>query len=200
MITMPYYLQCPFDNIFFNGHTKSKKCQLGSGSDRICNSLALRIGTVIQDCGSGSERKAYFRIMCLVPPSYYLTYHVPHCRDRDRETRFEMFVSNEAVGSVIGRRGAKINEIRAMSGARINVLESGTKGRGGGGRGGSPEPDRERIIGKLPPLPAVLRIRIRIFFLGLLDPDADPLVRGMDPDPSIIKQNLVRKALIPSVL
>jgi hypothetical protein len=81
-----------------------------------------------------------------------------------------MFVSNEAVGSVIGRRGAKINEIRAMSGARINVLESGTKGRGGGGRGGSPEPDRERIIGKLTPLPAVLRIRSRIF-LGLLDPD-----------------------------
>ncbi len=26
-------------------------------------------------------------------------------------------------------------------------------------------------------------------FLGLLDPDPDPLVRGMDPDPSIIKQN-----------
>jgi hypothetical protein len=34
---------------------------------------------------------------------------------------------------------------------------------------------------------AVLRIRIRIcMFLGLLDPD--PLVRGMDPEPSIIKQ------------
>jgi hypothetical protein len=36
----------------------------------------------------------------------------------------------------------------------------------------------------------VLRIRIRIrqirMFLGLLDPD--PLVRGMDPNPSIIKQ------------
>jgi hypothetical protein len=33
----------------------------------------------------------------------------------------------------------------------------------------------------------VLRIRIRIHvFLGLLDPD--PLVRGMDPDPSIIKR------------
>jgi hypothetical protein len=35
----------------------------------------------------------------------------------------------------------------------------------------------------------VLRIRIRIrihrihMFLGLLDPDLDPLVRGMDPDP-----------------
>jgi hypothetical protein len=26
-------------------------------------------------------------------------------------------------------------------------------------------------------------------FLGLLDPDPDPLVRGTDPDPSIIKQN-----------
>jgi hypothetical protein len=38
----------------------------------------------------------------------------------------------------------------------------------------------------------VLRIRIRIhqihLFLGLLDPDPDPLVRDMDPDPSIIKQ------------
>jgi hypothetical protein len=40
---------------------------------------------------------------------------------------------------------------------------------------------------------AVLRIRIRIricqirMILGLLDPDPDPLVRGMDPDPSIIK-------------
>ncbi len=26
-------------------------------------------------------------------------------------------------------------------------------------------------------------------FLGLSDPDPDPLVRGMDPDPSIIMQN-----------
>ncbi len=34
---------------------------------------------------------------------------------------------------------------------------------------------------------AVLRIRTPMF-LGLLDPDPDPLVRGMDPDPSIIKQ------------
>jgi hypothetical protein len=38
----------------------------------------------------------------------------------------------------------------------------------------------------------VLRIRIRVsrirMFLGLLDPDPDPLVRGMDPDPSNIKQ------------
>ncbi len=41
---------------------------------------------------------------------------------------------------------------------------------------------------------AVLRIRIRIhrihMFLGLPDPDLDPLVRGMDPDPhpSLIMQ------------
>jgi hypothetical protein len=26
-------------------------------------------------------------------------------------------------------------------------------------------------------------------FLGLLDPDPDPLVRGMDPDPSILEHN-----------
>jgi hypothetical protein len=38
-------------------------------------------------------------------------------------------------------------------------------------------------------------------FLGLLDPDPDPLVRGMDPDPdpSIIKQKK-KKTLIPTVL
>jgi hypothetical protein len=36
-------------------------------------------------------------------------------------------------------------------------------------------------------LQAVFRIRIHMF-LGLADPDRDPLVRGMDPDPSISKQ------------
>ncbi len=39
-------------------------------------------------------------------------------------------------------------------------------------------------------------------FLGLLDPD--PVVRGRDPvpapDPSIIKQKIVRKTLIPIFL
>ncbi len=48
-------------------------------------------------------------------------------------------------------------------------------------------------------LKAVLRIdRIHMFF-GLLDPGPDPLVRGMDPDPSIIKKK-VRKTLISTVL
>jgi hypothetical protein len=43
-------------------------------------------------------------------------------------------------------------------------------------------------------LQAVLQIRLRIrihrihMVMGLLDPDPNPLVRGMDPDPSIIKQ------------
>jgi hypothetical protein len=34
-------------------------------------------------------------------------------------------------------------------------------------------------------------------FLGL--PDPDPLVRGMDPDPSIIMK-IIRKTLIPTIL
>jgi hypothetical protein len=38
------------------------------------------------------------------------------------------------------------------------------------------------------PLPAVFRIHRIHMFLGHKDPDPDPLVRGMDPDPSIIKQ------------
>jgi hypothetical protein len=43
------------------------------------------------------------------------------------------------------------------------------------------------------PAPIICRyyrqlLRIRIIFLGLVDLDPGPLVRGMDPDPSIIKQ------------
>ncbi len=38
-------------------------------------------------------------------------------------------------------------------------------------------------------LTAVLQIQVRIYrinvFLGLLDPDLGPLVRGMDPDPDL---------------
>jgi hypothetical protein len=39
-------------------------------------------------------------------------------------------------------------------------------------------------------------------FLGFLDPDPNPSVRGMDPDldPSITKQKSVRKTLIPTAL
>ncbi len=101
-------------------------------------------------------------------------------------------MSNEAVGSVIGRRGAKINEIRAMSGARINVLESGTKGRGGGGRGGSPEPDRERIIGKFGGVTGSVADPYPDIFLGSPGSGCGSISqRGIDPDPDplIIKQN-----------
>jgi hypothetical protein len=37
-----------------------------------------------------------------------------------------------------------------------------------------------------------------VCFLGILDPD--PLVRGTDPDPSVIKQKWLEKTLIPTVL
>jgi hypothetical protein len=51
---------------------------------------------------------------------------------------------------------------------------------------------------------AVLRIRIRIhrshMFFGLPDPDTDPLVRGVDPDPSITQAKIVRKTLILTIL
>jgi hypothetical protein len=51
--------------------------------------------------------------------------------------------------------------------------------------------DREGSCTRVTTLPAVLRIRIRMFS-GLLDPDPDPVVPGTDPDPdsdpSIIKQ------------
>jgi hypothetical protein len=50
--------------------------------------------------------------------------------------------------------------------------------------------------------PDRIRIRRIHMFLGLLDLDPDPLVRGMDPDPtpdpSIIRK-IVRTTLIPTV-
>jgi len=63
---------------------------------------------------------------------------------RERELRHEMSVPNDVVGAVIGKRGSKINEIRQISGATINIMETGQKKRER-----SPDPgalDRERII------------------------------------------------------
>ena len=56
-----------------------------------------------------------------------------------------MNVPNEVIGAVIGKRGAKINEIRQLSGANINIMEVGQRQRNGG-RDRSPDPERERII------------------------------------------------------
>jgi len=60
-----------------------------------------------------------------------------------REEMFEMLVSNDKVGAVIGRQGSKINEIRTLSGASINITESGKKG---GDRRDGNDPDRERVV------------------------------------------------------
>ena len=56
-----------------------------------------------------------------------------------------MNVPNDVIGAVIGKRGAKINEIRQLSGANINIMEVGQRQRGGG-RDRSPDPERERVI------------------------------------------------------
>ena len=72
-------------------------------------------------------------------------------------------------------------------------------GGGGGGQGAGPPPTLLPSQRSFHPLPAtechrssgwqnkklVFRIRIHMFFLGF--PDPDPFVRGMDPDPFIIK-------------
>jgi hypothetical protein len=111
----------------------------------------------------------------------------------------------------------KINSCMQGSAIWGQVICENIFGGGGGGvqEGDSlqlqlsyrqPIQDKENLL-------TVLRIRIhRIrMFLGLLKPDpeplinvtdSDPLVRVMDPDldPSIIKQKIVRKTLIPIVL
>eukprot|EP00092_Neocalanus_flemingeri_P003993 GFUD01004299.1.p1 GENE.GFUD01004299.1~~GFUD01004299.1.p1 ORF type:complete len:429 (-),score=129.11 GFUD01004299.1:263-1549(-) len=44
--------------------------------------------------------------------------------DRDRESTYQMSVPNELIGSVIGKGGSKIAEIRQMSGAMIRISKS----------------------------------------------------------------------------
>jgi len=61
-----------------------------------------------------------------------------------REEMFEMLVSNDKVGAVIGRQGSKINEIRTLSGASINITEAGKKG--GGDRRDGNDSERERVV------------------------------------------------------
>jgi len=55
-----------------------------------------------------------------------------------RDSKYEMYVNNDQVGAVIGRKGSKINEIRQLSGASINVREMASRS--------SSDPDRERVI------------------------------------------------------
>jgi len=45
-------------------------------------------------------------------------------RDRDRESTYQMSIANELIGSVIGKGGSKIAEIRQMSGAMIRISKS----------------------------------------------------------------------------
>lgn len=45
-------------------------------------------------------------------------------RDRDRESTFNMSVANDLIGSVIGKGGTKIAEIRQISGAMIRISKS----------------------------------------------------------------------------
>jgi hypothetical protein len=51
--------------------------------------------------------------------------------------------------------------------------------------------DVDRLVQSLETPEPLLRIRIRVHrihvFLGLLDPDPDPFVRGMDPNPATIR-------------
>ncbi len=91
--------------------------------------------------------------------------------------------------------------VEKSGGDRGRSLERGTEG---GGSGSSSRPSvfsrlGTKIQGQVPAQPparlsgegilffSVLRIRIHIF-LGVPDPYPDPLVSGMDPDPSIIMQ------------
>jgi len=45
-------------------------------------------------------------------------------RDREKESTYQMSIANELIGSVIGKGGSKIAEIRQMSGAMIRISKS----------------------------------------------------------------------------
>lgn len=58
----------------------------------------------------------------------------------------QIFIPNDLVGCIIGKGGAKINEIRQMSASQIKIMEPGATGVGPGGTSTVPPNESERLV------------------------------------------------------
>ncbi|KAG9008029.1 hypothetical protein FRB94_013794 [Tulasnella sp. JGI-2019a] len=84
------------------------------------------------------------------PPQYYPPHHAapyPATPQVPAQTQ-QIYIPNDLVGCIIGKGGAKINEIRSISGSTIRIMEPGaTTGTGAAGApaGAGPAPN-ERLV------------------------------------------------------
>jgi len=58
----------------------------------------------------------------------------------------QIYIPNDLVGCIIGKGGAKINEIRQMSASQIKIMEPGAVGVGPGGAQAGPPNEGERLV------------------------------------------------------
>lgn len=58
----------------------------------------------------------------------------------------QIYIPNDLVGSIIGKGGSKINEIRQMSASQIKIMEPGTNANGQTGAPGGSETERLVVI------------------------------------------------------
>ncbi|CAK6983885.1 poly(rC)-binding protein 2%2C partial, partial [Scomber scombrus] len=57
----------------------------------------------------------------LAPINQSATQHLPGVDANSQTTSQELLIPNDLIGSIIGRQGTKINEIRQVSGAQIKI-------------------------------------------------------------------------------
>lgn len=91
-----------------------------------------------EGAGGGGPGPTYY-------PAPYQNHMMPAVPTGPLQTQ-QIFIPNDLVGCIIGKGGAKINEIRQSSGSQIKIMEPGAVGVGVGGQQAGPPNEGERLV------------------------------------------------------
>lgn len=81
------------------------------------------------------------------PPAHAPSIGAPHVHNPPQQMQTQqIYIPNDLVGCIIGKGGAKINEIRHMSASQIKIMEPGASAPGVPGAPGGTENERLVII------------------------------------------------------
>lgn len=97
---------------------------------------------------SVARRPAPYQGSSYVPGGGYSSYPAappPNNPPQQLQTQ-QIYIPNDLVGCIIGKGGAKINEIRHMSASQIKIMEPGATGGGPNGAPGPGGNEGERLV------------------------------------------------------
>lgn len=89
--------------------------------------------------GGGAPGQQYF-------PGQYQSPMMPAAVPSGPLQTQQIYIPNDLVGCIIGKGGAKINEIRQTSQSQIKIMEPGAVGVGVGGQQAGPPNEGERLV------------------------------------------------------